>query len=51
MANTFKGIVKDLTGKRGAATLHGREGSGSEDSSPPVESDVKVATIVKEKEG
>ena len=49
MANTFKGIFKDLTGRHGAATLHGREGSGSEDSTPQVEGDVKVAAIVREK--
>ena len=49
MANTFKGILKDLSGKSGAATLHGREGSGSEESTPTAGDYEKAAAVVSEK--
>ena len=49
MANTFRGIVRDLTGK-GGAKLRGRVVDGSEESTSPMEQDKKLGDVVMEKE-
>jgi len=50
MANTFKGIVKDLTGKHGAATGSMRAGSEGSTSQEAEETE-KIPNVVVDKKG
>lgn len=51
MANTFKSIVRDLSGRGGVIKGRAaREGSGSEESTSPVEGGEKVPVVTEKSE-